>query len=126
MSQVWRKVEYLSQSEIREIESDIEEIVSNYINDKETLQRVKGVLIDLPNEPGTNKLGKDIVVIYPETDGSRGLAAVSGIVRGVNEGFENHLRRLRVFVHPILSPREKEKQHNIKHDIYEYFVSNWI
>lgn len=122
---VWDAIEHLSQKEIREIESDIENILSNYIEDKETLKRVKGVLIDLPNEPGMNKLGEDIVVIHPKMDKSRGLPEVSGIVKGVNESFEYHLRRLRVSVHPILSPREKEKQDNIRRDIYEYFIAKW-
>jgi hypothetical protein len=62
------------------------------------------VLVDVPFEPGSTKLGDDIFV-STERDGDhlRTLSAFSPVVRGVNENFTRDLQRLRVFVHPDIA-----------------------
>lgn len=121
---VWRKIDALSQKKIRHIEDNLTAIIVRH-TDGDIPNNIKIVLLDLPREPGSNKLGDDIVVSRNNGSEPRGLLEVSGIVRGVNESFENHLRRLRVFVHPTCSPREKDKKNVIREDVYNYFISNW-
>jgi len=121
---VWKKLDLLSQHEIRDIEGNLKKIIISN-TDEDISSDIKIVLLDLPREPGNNKLGDDIVVSQNNGTEPRGLSEVSGIVKGVNESFENHLRRLRIFVHPTYLPRDKSKKDVVRADIYNYFVSNW-
>lgn len=59
------------------------------------------VLLDIPIERGNRKLGQDIRVQSFDHNGELvGLETVSGIVQGLNAGFENTLQRVRVFLNP--------------------------
>jgi len=116
------RVDMMSYEEIKEIELDIEGIFAAYGIENCDL---KGVLVDLPREPGKSKLGEDILVVIPENGDARGLLDVSGIVKGVNEGFEKHLRKFRVFIHPVLSPRDREERKRIRREIQEYLIGKW-
>ncbi len=120
---VWKKIDGLSQNKIRKIEDSLEIILAKH--NKDLPDGIKIALLDLPQEPGSNKLGEDIIVSRNNGAEARGLADVSGIVKGINDSFENHLRRLRIFVHPTCSPKEKEKKITIRTEIFNYFISNW-
>lgn len=58
------------------------------------------IIIDMPVEPGNRKLGEDISVRSHEGPSLVGLETLSGIVDGVNRGFERHLQRVRIFINP--------------------------
>ena len=65
------------------------------------------ILIDVPFEPGSAKLGDDIFVSSErEGDQLRTLSAFSPVVQGVNENFTRDLQRLRIFLHPDLTPSD--------------------
>lgn len=58
------------------------------------------VLVDMPIETRNKKLGEDITVVDFDGGEPVGLKAVSGIVEGVNVGFDRTLQRARVFINP--------------------------
>lgn len=65
-------------------------------------------LIDIPVEVGKPKLGDDLnMIAYDQR--SAALNRFSGIVKGAQEGFSDHLQRLRVFVHPDVNPGRTDK-----------------
>ena len=96
----------------------------------QTLNRLTRVpvLIDIPTEPGTgNKLGDDILVIYPkpETKMAENLSHASGIVKGVNDSFNEYLCRMRILLHPDLYPgtsAEREQRLALRARIKEYLL----
>jgi HD superfamily phosphohydrolase len=57
------------------------------------------ILVDIPIEPGASKLGEDIDVVTRKS-GLVQLAKLSGIVAGVQQGFSQHLQRIRIFMNP--------------------------
>jgi len=76
------------------------------------------VLIDLPVEPGlSKKLGEDINVLT-HTGTMKATNQLSSIVKGVQEGFNLHLQRLRIFVHPE-TWKALDKDHDMKQDVEE-------
>lgn len=91
------------------------------------------LLVDLPQEPRANKLGEDIMVVGRNNENIVGLTDISGIVKGVNDSFDKHLRRLRVFIHPNLIHDEmknsdeikKEKLKRIEENIMRFFLQNY-
>lgn len=82
------------------------------------------VLVDLPTEPGGgNKLGADMLGVL-EDGRSALLTDLSGIINGVNDGFEGYLRRFRVFVHPMLVPREAPSSKELRDTIGTFIRNN--
>jgi HD superfamily phosphohydrolase len=78
------------------------------------------IIIDMPKESGTNtKLGDDILVLTADSSHCENLSHVSGIVRGVNESFNGYLRRMRVFVHPDVFPKESEARSDLKRRVVD-------
>lgn len=80
------------------------------------------VLIDLPVEYDSMKLGEDLNI---ET--FRGevvaLSKLSGIVEGAQKGFVEHIQRLRVFVHPETYERLAGRRKHLEGQIQEMLVS---
>ncbi len=66
-------------------------------------REIKPIIVDYPNEPGSNKMGEDVMVKFGHSDYRR-LMQVSGIISGVNRSFVDQLVRFRVFIHPDLRP----------------------
>ena len=103
----------LSYEALRSFEIDISDWLEKALN----LPADTGpplVLIDIPFEPGSNKLGTDIFVMVPrrsqsETDDLRTLDQISPVIDGVNRNFVNDLQRLRIFIRPDLKlPQDRD------------------
>jgi hypothetical protein len=71
------------------------------------------LIIDLPGEPAPRKLGESLTVLR-EDEAPMNASDVSGIIKGVNEGFERRLRRLRILVHPDSAPVSKDGRELLK------------
>ena len=67
------------------------------------------------------KLGEDIIVIRHD-GGISNFTEFSGIVRGVNENFDGHLQRLRVYVDPLAFPNDSTLRQRIWKEIHAFFV----
>lgn len=61
------------------------------------------IVVDYPVEPGNIKLGDDVEVRF-DSKKFKNLLDVSGIIKGVNNSFNEHLSRFRVFIHPNFKP----------------------
>lgn len=57
------------------------------------------IIVDYPVEPGSTKMGQDVRVRLDNGE-FKDLLDVSGIIKGVNQSFNNQLTRFRVFIHP--------------------------
>jgi HD superfamily phosphohydrolase len=118
----WKQLDQMTHQELKAIGQSL---AANVLPDsyREKVAGLFPLLIDLPQEPGATKLGDDIMVIgrneYPV-----GLLDISGIVKGVNDSFNNHLRRLRVFAHPNLVPDKQADKKHIEDGIMQYLVKH--
>lgn len=80
-----------------------------------------GIILDMPFEKDKTKLGEDVRVKLH--DGiSTTLTDYSPIAKGAQEGFSDHLQRLRVFASPILLKRAEEssKLEELRRTIEDY------
>ena len=94
---VFDKIDTLTTDELIRVEIEL----GNLLFDEQSQRLFKRVLIDLPREARRRKLGEDIRVISSASeDVSDTLLSFSSIIKGLNESFDGHLRRLRVWVHP--------------------------
>lgn len=119
----WKKIEMMDHAKLKKLCCALGDVVRTFVDDKEMCENKVNVLVDIPQEPGSNKLGEDIMVLRPNSEQPEALTRVSAIVRGANENFNTHLRRLRVFIHPSLRP-EKEKQNVLRKGIEEYLLKH--
>jgi len=86
---------------------------------------IKPILVDIPQEPGSTKLGHDILVMKHNGE-MVNLVNFSGIVKGVNSSFNDQLTKLRVMINPDIMPdknKSDEYQVCIKEAI-KSFVSS--
>jgi len=102
---VVKKIANMNYRQITKLENKLERYLRKHLS---TDNEIKLILIDVPFEPGDSKLGDDIVVIKHDKTPTN-LKEFSGIIGGINNSFESHLRRLRVFIHPEYCPRESKK-----------------
>lgn len=77
------------------------------------------MLVDYPNEPGSSKLGDDIVVVSKYRSPTT-LSKLSGIVAGVNSSFHSQLKRFRVLLHPDVFPPSDDRLQ------YESFIRSFV
>src|SRR5581483_5216119 len=78
---------------------------------REGAGNITPLLVDIPSEPGNgNKLGDDILVINPNEMNAtpQNLSHISGIVKGVNDSFNEYLCRMRILLHPKVYPENEE------------------
>ncbi len=103
---VCKKIARMNYRQATELENNLEKYLRGYLGDNHVIDKnIKLIVIDVPFEPGDSKLGDDIVVIKHDKTPTN-LKEFSGIIGGINNSFETHLRRLRVFIHPEYSPRD--------------------
>lgn len=76
-------------------------------------------LMDMPFEPGSAKLGDDILVVRPDGVVAN-LTSFSAIVGALNESFDRHLRRLRVFMEPNSYPDDPGKRGILRGEIMNF------
>lgn len=115
----WERLSKMRAKEFRDSTYELSKILSRTISNVPA--DICLVLMDIPHEPGANKLGEDIVVIRPDKN-PVGLDQFSGIVGGVNISFKNHLQRLRVMIHPEAYPAEKTERLKVKTEIYDWLI----
>lgn len=122
LAPIWRQIDRMGHAELKALGADMTKAVLS----GSALQRAADIvplLIDLPQEPGPTKLGDDIMVLNRGRYVG-GLKGISGIVRGVNNSFNEHLRRLRVFLHPELMPIGDEHKSRLEQAITDYLRAN--
>lgn len=117
---VCRKIVKMKYSELNKVRLQLEaEIKKQQIIDGFGSENKIQLLIDIPNE-STMKMGEDINVI--KYDGSIAkLQEVSGMAKGIIEGFDLHLQWLRIYIHPEYKDKIKGTQ-NIKENLHKCIV----
>ena len=109
-----KKVADMNYKQVASLEKDLEDYLKKNFNFMEgSTEKEKLILIDVPFEPGENKLGDDIVVIRHDKTPIN-LREFSGIIGGINSSFESHLRRLRVFIHPNYYPESYKERKKLE------------
>jgi HD superfamily phosphohydrolase len=68
------------------------------------------LLFDYPYEPGSTKLGKDILVIDKQRGNIIELDKISEMVEGINKGFIEHLTKFRIFMNPEFIPNRAKRR----------------
>lgn len=107
---VCKRIAQMNYRQTTELENKLEGFIRSHLASNIDIdEHIKLIIIDVPFEPGDNKLGEDIVVIKHDKTPTN-LKEFSGIIGGINSSFEIHLRRLRVFMHPKYSPRESSER----------------
>lgn len=81
------------------------------------------IIIDVPREPGSMKLGSDLNVITYRND-IIAMTRLSKIVDGANAGFVEHLQRIRVFLHPDAFELLGDREDQIERFCRDYLLSN--
>lgn len=120
-----KKIADMNYKQILCLEKDLEEhLMEKYAFMKKSKGKIKLILIDVPFEPGENKLGDDIVVMRQDKT-LVNLREFSGIISGINTSFESQLRRLRVFMHPEYFPKVWEERKELE-DITRVYLSDRI
>lgn len=77
------------------------------------------ILIDIPNEK-IDKIGEDITVV--KNDGKAvNISELSGLIKGINETFDQNLKFLRIYLNPIY--KEQLKAKNKRKEINELVKS---
>lgn len=126
LSIVCQRIGEMDSLEILQLANNIATEISSILPlDKDPKTRVP-VIVDIPSEPGSgNKLGDDILVVSrgkgPPTT-SDNLSHISGIVKGVNDSFNDYLRRMRVFLHPKCYPENKKQREILQKRIEDYLL----
>jgi len=89
----------------------VSRVLSEYVSTLHPEAESRGplVIVDLPFEPDSRKLGEDIRVAFSRSFGSDHSAfgpldKASPVIQGVIEGFRKELTRMRVFVRPDIHP----------------------
>ena len=109
-----KKIADMNYKQISLLEKELADyLVERFSFIKREVAGIKLILIDVPFEPGKNKLGDDIVVIRHDKTPVN-LREFSGIIGGINTSFESQLRRLRVFIHPDYFPKEWEERRKLE------------
>jgi HD superfamily phosphohydrolase len=104
-----------------ELAVGISEVISAMLETLPKNNKGIPVLIDVPRERGARKLGEDIVVVGATME-SRTLSQSSGIVEGINKSFDEHLCRLRVFVHPAMFPPRPDAVKEVEKAIRAFLI----
>lgn len=86
------------------------------------------ILLDVPFEPGSIKLGTDIFVSVPHSSNSREqqlrtLDKISPVISGVNSNFLNDLQRLRILIRPDLDVQSREEVGSEAYDQLRQLIS---
>ncbi len=108
--------------QLYELETLLEDHLKGELKSVDGLDSIKLLIIDMPYEPGSKKLGEDMTVIRSDV-ATTTLLEFSGIIAGINASFESHLSRLRVYMHPKFYPKEVEERKKIE-EIILRFISD--
>ncbi len=111
--EICNRIEAMSRKMLTEFQAHLDAHISR----KYGLNReLTHILIDMPYKPLRGKLGEDVNV-RTYRGSMVPLARVSGIVEGAQNGFHQHLQRLRIFVNPVDEFLMSEKQRDVQQTV---------
>ena len=100
-----------------------EEVAMSFPECSDMIKKMEPFLIDIPMETSDSKLGHDISVV--KTDGSIDtLIKVSDIIGGIDNGFREHLQKLRVMIHPDLDACLSAKKNELRELVRSYLAKH--
>lgn len=118
LKSVCLKIGTMDYIELEDLARKLEKKINFFKSSRVEQSRNNLLLIDIPYEPGSNKLGDDIVV--KRSDGEiANLTEFSGIISGINESFDTYIKRLRVLIHPDIYPNKEEERKEISAKIHD-------
>ena len=103
---------------------ELQNRLSTYLRKELKIERGREhVLVDLPVEYGSMKLGEDINVETRRRE-LKSLTKLSGIVHGVQTAFIEHTQRLRIFVHPETSKALQADADRVRREMSDILFSS--
>jgi HD superfamily phosphohydrolase len=107
LSVVCHRFREMNNIEAQELAGNLTNEIRDYFAKPLDMHNFVPLLVDMPFEPGSgNKLGDDILVIYPQKGEAR----------------SENLCRMRIFIHPEFYPNTNEAKVGMKQRIKEYLL----
>lgn len=123
--EIYMKIKNKTFSEICDIQINLEKYIIYKYDIPKKLQKLQGVIIDIPKEKLQNKTGKDIYVRRYDTS-TLEIEKLSGIIKGLSDAFEEQLMWLRIYCHPdyykYLFEEKKISIKEVEEDLVKYFI----